>query len=94
MSSKKQRISILVTAKEKKQIKKRANEAELSVGDFIRLAAKACTPSDEDGALNKIIDYMLLATEHAEQAIDDTINYVTESNKRIEKLEEQRKISA
>jgi len=86
-----QRISVLVTASEKRQIQKRAKEAGLSIGEFMRQAAKAYLPSEEEQAMSIMLDHMVIATNRAEKAIDDTIKYIVASNKRIEKLEAEHK---
>jgi hypothetical protein len=91
MGNKNQRISVLVTADEKSQIKKHAKEAGLSIGEFIRRAVNVYLPLEEEQVINVMIDQMILATDRAEKSIDDTINYIATSNKRIEKLEAQHK---
>ncbi len=91
MSIANQRIPVLVTAAEKSQIAKRAKKAGLSMGEYMRRAAQSYSPSEDEKALSAMIDEMLLATERAENAIDEAIAFVEASNKRIAKMEAQRK---
>ena len=95
MANIKKRLSVLVTSSEKSQIKKRAKEAGLSLTEFIRVAAKDYVPAEETEEimiLNFMIDEMNKATERAEKAIGETIQYVDASNRRISKLEEEHKL--
>ena len=95
MTNIKKRLSVLVTSSEKSQIRKRAKEAGLSLSEFMRVAAKYYIPAEkieETMALNFMIDEMNKATERAEKAIDETIQYVDASNRRISKLEDEHKI--
>ena len=95
MTNIKKRLSVLVTSSEKSQIRKRAKEAGLPLSEFIRVAAKYYVPAEkieEVVALNFMIDEMNKATERAEKAIDEMIQYVDASNRRISKLEDEHKI--
>lgn len=85
------RIPVLVTTKEKTQIAKKAKNAGLSMGEYLRRAAQSFRPSDDDKALEGMIDQMLKATERAERAIEDALMFVEESNRRIAAMEETRK---
>lgn len=91
MSTANQRIPVLVTATEKSQIAKRAKKAGLSMGEYLRRAAASYNTSEDEAALEAIIEQMLKATENAETAIDDAIAFIAESNKRIDKMEAQHK---
>jgi len=91
MSIANQRIPVQVTTTEKTQISKLAKKAGLSVGEFMRRAAKSYNTSEDEKALNAILDQMLKATDRAEKAIDNTIKFVDASNKRIQKMEAQAK---
>lgn len=85
------RIPVLVTAKEKAQIARKAKSAGLSMGEYLRRAAQAFRPSDDDKTLESMIDQMLKATERADRAIDDALAFVEESNRRIAAMETERK---
>lgn len=85
----KQRITILVTAREKVEISTRARAAGVSVCEFIRRAAMSYSPKSDIYALGAMVSEMNKATEAAVRAIDDTLTFVAESNDRIAKLEAQ-----
>ncbi len=91
MSIANQRIPVLVTSTEKTKIGKLAKKAGISVGEFMRRAAKSYNSEEDEKALSAMIDQMLKATDRAEKAIDDTITFVEASNKRIKKMEAQGK---
>lgn len=87
------RVPVLMTAKEKAQISRKAKEAGISVGEYLRRAAESFRPSEDDKALEAMIDQMIKATERADQAIDEALAFVEASNRRIAKMESQRKVS-
>ncbi|MGD8940015.1 MAG: hypothetical protein PVJ72_11585 [Gammaproteobacteria bacterium] len=91
MATANERIPVLVTKAEKTKIAKQAKTAGVSVSEYLRRAAASYNPSEDEEALSAMIDQMLKATERAEAAIDDAIDFVAESNKRIEKMETQHK---
>ncbi|MGD8592649.1 MAG: hypothetical protein PVF82_07440 [Gammaproteobacteria bacterium] len=91
MATANERIPVLVTKAEKTKIAKQAKKAGVSVSEYLRRAAASYNPSEDEEALSAMIDQMLKATERAEAAIDDAIDFVAESNKRIEKMETQHK---
>jgi hypothetical protein len=59
----------------------------------MRRAAESFRPSEDDSVLEGMINQMLKATELAEQAIDDALDFVAESNRRIAEMEAQSRIS-
>ena len=81
------RVPVLMTEDEKRRIVKKAQQAGLSTGEYMRRAAKSFHPSDDDSVLEGMINQMLKATERAEQAIDDALDFVAESNQRIARME-------
>ena len=81
------RVPVLMTREEKERIVKRAMEAGLSTGEFMRRAAASFHPDEQDQLLEGLIEQMLQATDRAERAIDDAIAFVEESNRRIQALE-------
>ncbi|HEB97054.1 MAG TPA: hypothetical protein ENI96_11565 [Sedimenticola thiotaurini] len=81
------RVPVLMTREEKERIVKRAMEAGLSTGEFMRRAAASFRPDEQDQLLEGLIEQMLQATDRAERAIDDAIAFVEESNRRIQALE-------
>lgn len=85
-----QRIPVLVTAGEKARIAAMAKSAGISMGEFLRRAAGAYRPPEDDAVLEGMIAQMLKTTQQAEQAIDETLAYVEASNQRIAALETHR----
>jgi hypothetical protein len=59
----------LVTAKEKTRIAKMAKEAGVSMGEYLRGAAAAFHPSEDDQALEGMIDQMLKTRDCSEQRL-------------------------
>ncbi|WP_415035373.1 plasmid mobilization protein [Azonexus sp.] len=90
MATATERIPVLVTAKEKATIAKMAQDAQLSMGEFLRRAAASFRPSEEEQLLEGMIDQMLKTTTQASAAIDDALAFVDASNQRIASLESGR----
>lgn len=78
-----QRIPILVTAEEKARIAEMARSAGVSMGEFLRRAAVAYRPAEDETLLEGMMAQVLETTRQAERAIDETLAYVEESNRRI-----------
>ncbi len=91
MATANQRIPVLVTPTEKTAIARRAKKAGLSMGEYLRRAAAAYRPGEDEGSLAAMIEQMVLATERAEGAIDDALAFVKASNRRIRRMENQRR---
>lgn len=94
MTTATQRIPVLVTTREKSQIAKLAKDAGLSMGEFLRRAAASFSPSQDDAAIAGMIGQMLKTTKVANQALDDALAYVEQSNKRIAAMEAKRHVKA
>ncbi len=86
------RVPVLMTETEKARIVKKARDAGLTTGEYMRRAAKSFRPQEEDEVLEGLLNQMLKATEMAERAIDDALNYVSASNQRIAAMETNRKL--
>lgn len=82
-----ERIPVLVSAAEKSRIAKRAEDAGLSMGEFLRRAASSYRPSEEDRLLEGLIDQVNKTTAQASAAIDEALAYVEASNQRLALLE-------
>jgi len=91
MSVATERIPILVTPSEKKQIARMARAAGLSMGEYLRRAAASFRPAEDDALLEGMIGQMAKTTARASAAIDDALRYVEASNKRIRALEAKKK---
>ena len=85
------RIPVLVTPREKAAIEQKAKAAGLSVGEYLRRAAKSFMPSDDEEVLIGMIDQMLKTTDQANRAIDDALAFVEASNRRIAVMEKRTK---
>ena len=90
MANATERIPVLVTAHEKAVIAKRAKDADLSMGEFLRRAAASFRPNNDDQMLEGMIDQMVKTTAQASAAIDDALAFVEASNRRIATMEAQR----
>ena len=90
MATATERIPVLVTAQEKAMIAKMAQDAHLSMGEFLRRAASSFRPNEDEQLLEGMIDQMLKATTRASEAIDDALEFVDASNNRIAAMESGR----
>ncbi len=87
MATATERIPVLVSAAEKSQIADMAKAAGLSMGEFLRRAASAFRPSDEEQILEAMIAQMHKTTAQASDAVEKALQLVAASNKRIAALE-------
>lgn len=87
MATATERIPVLVSTAEKARIARMAKSAGLSMGEFLRRAAAAFRPSDDDRILEGMIDQMNKTTAQANAAIDQALAEVEASNKRIAAME-------
>jgi DNA-binding transcriptional regulator GbsR (MarR family) len=82
-----ERITVLMSQSEKSQLVSRAHRAGLSVSAFIRQAADSYYTKQDESFLCSLLNQLNQATERAEQAIDETLEYIHESNLRIAEME-------
>lgn len=82
-----ERIPVLLTAAEKGRIVKMSKAAGLSMGEFLRRAAAAFQPSEDDEMLEGMINQMNKTSAQASAAIDEALAFVEASNKRIARME-------
>jgi hypothetical protein len=87
MATATERIPVLVSTAEKARIARMAKTAGLSMGEFLRRAAVAFRPSDDDKLLEGMIDQMNKTTTQANAAIDKALADVEASNQRIAAME-------
>ncbi len=87
MATATERIPVLVTPQEKTMIAKMAQEAQLSMGEFLRRAASSFRPNEDEKLLEGMIDQMLKTTAEANAAIDEALAFVEASNRRIAEME-------
>ncbi|WP_297483003.1 hypothetical protein [Ferrovum sp.] len=89
MATATERIPVLVTATEKGKIAKKAKEAGISMGEFLRRAASSYCPSEEASMLVGMLDQMNKTTAQANAAIDGALAFVEASNQRITAMEQK-----
>jgi hypothetical protein len=89
MATATERVPVLMTAEEKEYVIKHAQNLGISVGEYLRRAAKDYSAGPDDKLLEALIDQMNQATANTEKVIDETLRFVAESNRRIEKMEEE-----
>jgi hypothetical protein len=82
-----QRIPVLVTPAEKNRIAGMAKNAGLSMGEYLRRAAMAFRPIEEEKLLEGMIDQMNETTARASAALDEALAFVEASNRRIAAME-------
>jgi len=90
MATATERIPVLVTPQEKAMIAKMAQDAHLSMGEFLRRAAASYRPSEDEKILEGMINQMLATTAQASATLDDALAFVDASNKRITNMESRR----
>jgi len=86
-----ERVPVLMTAAEKKRIVGRAKKAGLTTAEYMRRAAEGFSPGKDEAALVSMIEEMNRVTANTEKAIDATLKFVADSNKRIARLEARAK---
>ncbi|MCU7849347.1 MAG: hypothetical protein KZQ89_15425 [Candidatus Thiodiazotropha sp. (ex Lucinoma kastoroae)] len=89
MATATERVQVLMTPAEKQRVVAKAQAQDMSVGEYLRQAAAGFRTDTDDQALEAMIDQMNQATANAEQAIDETLSFVAESNRRIDRMEAQ-----
>ncbi|HIO97750.1 MAG TPA: hypothetical protein EYG71_07475 [Leucothrix sp.] len=89
MATASERVPVLMTTEEKLFIKSRAKEEGITTSEYMRQAAKNYQSVSNDSDVLEMIGQMNKATQKAENAIDDTLTFVVESNKRIKAMEQK-----
>jgi hypothetical protein len=78
-----ERIVVQVTPAQKRAIGSTAKRLGLNVSELIRQAAEGFTPAEDEREVYALIDRMNASTKEANDALDDALSFVIESNKRI-----------
>ena len=89
MAAASERVPVLMTIDEKLFIKERAKEEGVTTSEYMRQAAKNYQSVSNNNDMLAMIGEMNKATENAENAIDDALSFIAESNKRIKAMEQQ-----
>ena len=87
MATATERVAVLMTPAEKKRIARQAERAGVSIGEYLRRAAAAFSPDEDNDALAGLLTQVEKSTAAATAAIDEAIAYVEASNKRIAAME-------
>jgi len=83
MAAATERIVVQVTPVQKRAIASTAKRLGLNVSELMRQAAQGFTPSDDEEDINALILRVDASTKEANDALDDALAFVAESNKRI-----------
>ena len=82
-----ERIPVLLTREQKIRLAKRAKAANLTMGEYVRRAADAYDPEADDKALERLIQFVKESADQAERAMDEALEVVAKSRKRIAAME-------
>lgn len=82
------RVTVLVSPSEKERLISNARNAGMSVSEYLRFAVNG-DDTHCNAVLNQIVDLLIESTRRAENSIDKTLQFVAESNRRIEVMEEK-----
>lgn len=83
MATASERIVVQVTAVQKRAIANTAKRLGLNVSELMRQAAQGFTPSEDEREILTLVDRVNASTKEANDALDDALSFVAESNKRI-----------
>jgi hypothetical protein len=82
-----QRIVVQATTQDKKAIAAKAKKLDLPISELMRRGAFAYESADSDAELGVLADAARDAADHAGAAIDDALDFIEASNKRIAAME-------
>jgi hypothetical protein len=82
-----ERIVVQATVQDKKAIAAKAKRLELPISELMRRGAFAYQSAAGDEELNALADAARSAAECAGAAIDDALDFIAASNKRIAAME-------
>jgi len=88
MAAARERIVVQVTTVQKRAIASTAKRLGLNVSELMRQAALGVTPSDDTQEINALIDRVNASTKEVNDALDDVLSFVAESNRRIAAMAE------
>ncbi|MGA8032632.1 MAG: hypothetical protein WCB48_09570 [Casimicrobiaceae bacterium] len=89
------RIVVQATAQDKKAIAAKAKRLKLPISELMRRGAFAYEPNEADEELGALADSAKAAADRAGRAIDNALDFIEASDRRIEAMEaEARKASA
>ena len=82
-----QRIVVQTTAQDKKAIVSKAKKLDIPVSELMRRGAFAYESSESDAELGALADAAKGAADRAGAAIEDALDFIEASNKRIAAME-------
>ncbi len=82
-----ERIVVQATTLDKRAITAKAKKLDLPVSELMRRGAFAYEPGEADGELNALADAAKRAADRAGASIDDALDFIAASNKRIAAME-------
>jgi hypothetical protein len=82
-----QRIVVQATTQDKKAIVAKAKKLDLPISELMRRGAFAYESADSDAELAALADAAKGAADRAGVAIDDALDFIDASNKRIAAME-------
>lgn len=83
MTTATERIVVQVTPTQKEAIGSAAKRLGLNMSELMRQAAQGFQPKADDDDMNALIQRVNLSTKDANDALDDALAFISESNKRI-----------
>lgn len=92
MATASERLVVQLTAREKREIRRRAREAGLNVSEFVRRVAAGPAP-DQDRELNELLKQTAISAQESIAMIDDALDFINASNQRIARMEAKAKSS-
>lgn len=82
-----ERIVVQATAQDKQAIAAKAKKLDLPISELMRRGAFAYESGEADEELGALADAAKEAADRAGAAIDDALDFIAASNKRIEAME-------
>ena len=82
-----ERIVVQATAEDKQAIAAKAKKLDLPISELMRRGAFAYESGEADAELGALADAAKEAADRAGAAIDDALDFIAASNKRIEAME-------
>jgi len=86
-----ERIVVQATAEDKKAIAAKAKKLKLPISELMRRGAFAYQSSESDAELEALADAAKVAADRAGAAIDDALQFIAASNRRITAMDEKAK---
>jgi hypothetical protein len=82
-----ERIVVQATTQDKRAIAAKAKKLDLPISELMRRGAFAYAPSETDEALSALAEQAKRAADRASASIDDALDFIATSNKRIAGME-------